>query len=550
MSLTPQTIDLIPEQTIQVARVAFPKGNIYMRMRDELGTIFSDEQFAPLFARRGQPAYSPWRLALVCVMQYVENLSDRQAAEAVRARIDWKYTLSLELTDPGFDYSVLSEFRKRLVCGQQEKELLDTMLGALKARGLLNARGKQRTDSSHVIAAVRDLNRLESVGETLRTTLNSLASLAPQWLSQVVGLDWFDRYAKRFEESRLPKDEADRIALADTIGTDGMYLLDLIFASDSPNWLAQVPAVETLRQTWIHQYYFIDGQLRWREAKDLPPSSVRYDSPYDPEAHYGTKRCVNWTGYKVHITETCDPDSPHLITHVETTIAPKSDVEMTEPIHQALSEIGQLPSEHLVDSGYVNAALLVSSQKDYQVELVGPIKPNVQWQAKDEEAYSIDQFSINWEAKTVTCPQGQTTRYWKPATDAFGNEVICIRFSRPGCAHCPARSRCTRSEKGSRSLTLRPQLQHQAIETNRQQQNNPHWKKRYAQRAGIEGTVSQGVRAFGLRQARYIGRAKTHLQHLLTACAINVSRLNDWLTETPMAKTRVSRFSALRPLAA
>ena len=118
MSFKPQTIEPIPQETVHVATSAFPKGNLYMCMRDELGAIFSDEQFAPLFARRGQPAYSPWRLALVCVMQYVENLSDRQAAEAVRARIDWKYALSLELTDQGFDYSVLSEFRQRLILGQ------------------------------------------------------------------------------------------------------------------------------------------------------------------------------------------------------------------------------------------------------------------------------------------------------------------------------------------------------------------------------------------------------------------------------------------------
>ena len=420
----------------------------------------------------------------------------------------------------------------------------------MKSRGLLKARGKQRTDSSHVIAAVRDLNRLESVGETLRATLNRLAVVTPQWLSQVASSEWFDRYSKRFEESRLPEDPTERIALAETIGTDGMHLLDLVFAPDSPDWLTHVPAVETLRQTWVHQYYLINGQLRWREAKDLPPSSVRYDSPYDPEAHYGTKRSVDWMGYKVHVTETCDSDTPHLITNVETTIAPKSDVEMTLPIHQALFDKGQLPAEHLVDSGYVDAESLINSQQDYQVEWVGPIKPNGQWQAKTENADSIDRFSIDWEAKRVTCPQGQTTQYWKPTTDANGNDIICIRFSRSGCLQCQSRELCTRSEKESRSLTLRPFAQHEAILHNRQQQKTQQWKQRYAQRAGVEGTVSQGVRAFGLRQARYIGLAKTHLQHLLTACAINVSRIYDWLTLTPLAKTRVSRFFALRPIAA
>lgn len=164
MCLKPKLVPDIPEETFRVAKAAFPNGNIYMRMRDELGTFYQDEDFTPLFSNRGQPAYNPWRLALVSVMQYAENLSDREAADAVRARIDWKYALSLELTDSGFDYSILSEFRKRLLNGSMEQHLLDAMLVKFQEAGLLKQRGKQRTDSSHVIAAIRVLNRIETVG--------------------------------------------------------------------------------------------------------------------------------------------------------------------------------------------------------------------------------------------------------------------------------------------------------------------------------------------------------------------------------------------------
>ena len=182
MSMHPQPIDPIPEETARVAHAAFPKGNPYMRMRDELGVFYQDEAFAVLFPARGQPAESPWRVALVLVLQYAEGLSDQQAATAVRGRIDWKYALSLELTDPGFDASVLSEFRSRLVAGSAEQTLVDTMLDRFKAKGLLKARGRQRTDATAVLAAIRTLNRLECVGETLRHTLNSLAVAAPDWL--------------------------------------------------------------------------------------------------------------------------------------------------------------------------------------------------------------------------------------------------------------------------------------------------------------------------------------------------------------------------------
>ena len=210
MSLKPKEIADIPEETRRIAERAFPKGNIYMQMRDELGTLYEDADFVSLFSSRGQPAYSPWRLALVCIMQYVANLSDRQAAEAARARIDWKYALSLELDDPGFDYSILSEFRSRLLEDGIEQHLLDAMLARFQECGFFKERGKQRTDSTHVISAARVMNRIESVGETLRAALNSLAVAAPEWLSQVANYDWYDRYGKRIEEYHFPKERSAR----------------------------------------------------------------------------------------------------------------------------------------------------------------------------------------------------------------------------------------------------------------------------------------------------------------------------------------------------
>ena len=194
MTLHPQYVLDIPEETRKVAQSAFRKGNRYTQMRDELGTVFNDEQFRDLFPSVGQTAENPWRLALVTVMQFAENLTDRQAADAVRGRIDWKYALSLELTDEGFDFSVLSEFRSRLVTHKAEARLFEEMLSGFQERGLLKTRGKQRTDSTHILGQVRELNRLEFVGETVRATLNELAKIAPQWLAEIMPPEWFDRY--------------------------------------------------------------------------------------------------------------------------------------------------------------------------------------------------------------------------------------------------------------------------------------------------------------------------------------------------------------------
>jgi transposase len=189
--MRPNPFPSVPESTAAVARAAFRKGNRCVRLRDELGALYEDADFVALFPARGRRALPPWRLALVTVLQFLEHLSDRQAAEAVRSRIDWKYALALDLADPGFDYSVLSEFRSRLVAGQQELLLLDRMLARFTEGGLLKTRGRQRTDSTHVLAAVRAMNRLELVAETLRATLNAMAEAAPDWLRGVAPVAWY-----------------------------------------------------------------------------------------------------------------------------------------------------------------------------------------------------------------------------------------------------------------------------------------------------------------------------------------------------------------------
>ena len=207
-----ETIAAVPEQTACVAHGAFAKGNVYMWMRDELGQIYLDEDFADLYENRGQPGWSAWRLAMVCVMQFMEDLTDRQAAEAVRGRIDWKYALGLELWDSGFDYSVLSEFRKRLMSGEAEQRLLDRLLAHLKQRGWLKERSPQRTDSTHVLSAIRTLNRLESVGEMLRAALNAIATVEPEWLQSWVPQAWYGRYGQTIEDYHLPKKKSERTA--------------------------------------------------------------------------------------------------------------------------------------------------------------------------------------------------------------------------------------------------------------------------------------------------------------------------------------------------
>jgi transposase len=537
----------IPAETARVAKAAFPKGNPYLKMRDELGVLYQDSDFADLFPTTGQRALSPGQLALTTVMQFAEGLSDRQAADAVRGRIDWKYALNMELTDPGFDHTVLSEFRGRLIEGGAEERLLDDMLVKFKAKGWLKSRGQQRTDATHILGAVRHLNRLECVGETMRQALAALAETAPEWLvSQVTG-DWFERYGPRFESYRLPKDKQAQEALQIQIGQDGWHLLAAIYEPQTPTEVRSLLEVEIMRQIWIQQYYVQNGQLKWREQDNLPPNSLLVQSPYDIEVRNRTKRRLNWTGYMGHLTETCDQDSPNLIVNVETTPATRADIKVLDPIHTHLDNKELLPGEHLVDTSYVDGEHLYTSQNDYGVDLFGPVPPNSSWQAKAGQGFDLPCFAIDWEAQTVTCPQGRVSQSWQPAQDQKGNEMIKVQFGRADCRACDCRDQCTKSETTPRGLQFKPRLAYEALHLARQRQATDQFKQTYKKRAGVEGTISQGTRSFDLRRSRYVGLAKTHLQHVAIAAAMNFSRVWAWLEQRPKAQTRRSKFLALAP---
>src|SRR5262252_3433046 len=511
MSLHPHIIAPVPDETARVARAAFPKGHPYLTFRDALGTIFQDEDFATLFPLWGQPGLPPWRLALVTIMQFREDLADRQAAEAVRARIDWKYLLSLELTDPGFDFSVLSEFLDRLLAGSAAELLLDKLLERCRTLGLLTARGQQRTDSTHVLAAIRVLNRLELVAETLRAALNAVATVAPDWLQALTPLAWYERYSRRIEESRLPKATAAREAYAQTVGEDGFLLLDALDTPDAPEGLRELPSMDALRRTWQRHYERTEDQsaapggggtyrVRFKAPQELPPAAEGIESPYDAEARYRHKRDTSWTGSMVHVSETCEPTLPHLLTHVHTTPATVHEAQCTTPIQQALIDKSVPPQEHLVDAAYISSGLLVHSRDDQGIVLRGPTRPSQGWQTHVEGAYTLEQFAVDWDQQQVRCPQGHLSVAWWEHGGGQGNRPIIVAFDKQTCGTCPVRPCCTRAKHTGRRLRLPPQDQYEALQAAQTWYASEEGQQRYQQRAGVEGTLSQGGRAFGLRQ--------------------------------------------------
>jgi len=313
-----------PDRQIAAAIAAKYRGRrarpLAVQIRDRLGQWLHDADFAAAFGVRGRPGWSPSRLALVTVLQRAENLTDRAAAEAARTRLDWQYLLGLPLQDAGFDHTVLVEFRTRVAEAGLELAVLDALLARLAEADLLGAGGKQRTDSTHVTAAVAALNRLELVGESVRAALEALAAAHPQWLAERICVaDFTARYGTPMTGWRPAISQTKRDELAIAYARDGYRLLEAVYDQHAPAWLAQIPAVDVLRRVLVHNYTrtlassareVITRREKAPQGDGLPPGHLRIASPYDTDARWGVKRDEFWLGYKLHVTETCDDASP------------------------------------------------------------------------------------------------------------------------------------------------------------------------------------------------------------------------------------------------
>ena len=547
-------------------------------VRDRLGEWLGDEVFAAAFGDRGRPGWSPSRLALVTVLQRAANMTDREAADAVRMRLDWKYLLGLAADDPGFDHSVLAEFRGRVAAAGPERVVLDALLARLAAEGLVRAGGKQRSDSTHVIAEAAVLDRAQLTGESVRAVLEAVTAADPGWLGQRVCVsDWARRYGTPMTSWRPPSSRAEQDELAIAYARDGYALLEAVYQQSSPAWLRELPAVDVLRrvlvQNWTRDITGGGQEVIRRREKEpggdgLPPGRDRISSPYDTDARWGAKRGEYWLGYKLHVTETCDdpppctcggdearPEDrghagdcahltfPNLITAVATTSAAVTDAEMTAVIDDDLAGRDLAPAQHYLDSGYLSAALIVSELARHAIALTGPPLADHSAQARSG-GYTQQDFTIDWDRRQVTCPQGAVTSRWQPARTRDGREFINVAFPAATCRTCPARDNCTSSQRNGRQLSLRPRDIHQALAAARAAGNAPSFQAGYARRAGIEGAMNQAA-SHGARRARYRGQQKTQLDHAYMAVALNLIRLHAYWTGTPLDRQRTSHLARL-----
>jgi transposase len=532
-----------PADIAAVGQKLLPPTNPYRVIGDHLADILDDAHFADLYDPTGRAALSPSLLALVRLFQFMETIPDREAAEQVVVRLDWKYALHLPLEDTGFDFSCLCYFRRRLLEHAQERLVFEQILGQIQALGFIKKRGQQRTDALAVLGAVRQLSALETVTETLRLAVRALIQAAPDWVARELPASFVQASAHSRADDRLSAQE--RAAALQQVGQDGVWLLERLEAT-APAAARALEALQVLCTVWEQRYERVEGRVRVR-AKTVDCTALIV-TPHDPGVRAGEKRGQKWRGDKVHVTETAEAERPNFLTDVTTANATSGDREAVPQMRAHLHERAVGPAEQYVDSGYVSGPQLAQSQAAGS-ELVGPPLADT-----SPNQFKIAAFAIDRDARQAICPQGHPAVKWSERTERDSSRAVNIQFAAATCAACPLRAPCTSGQSG-RSLHLSEH--YELLAARRIEAQTEAFRERMRARPAIEATLSELVRRHGLRRHRYRGEAERHLENLLKGAACNLKRLvralvARWEREAVASAQTMGRVSsgAVPPLAA
>ena len=508
----------MPRDTGEVGKILLKPDSPYRLIGDKLFGRFHEQEYADLYPAEGQPGLSPIILAFITVFQYLEKMSDRQAAEGIRVRIDWKYALHLPLEYAGFDYSVLSEFRDRLLKHQAEERVFDKLVGEFRGMGLIKQRGRQRSDSIAILTKVRWLSRLELVIETLRVTVGAILEANREWGEEIIPPSWEGRYGERFVMARYSEKEWQDYQAH--IGEDGQWLIAHLEGKSVPTEIGKLAEVQMLKTVWAQQFREAEGQVVFRQEVNSDGHSL-ISTPHDAEARYSKKRGTEWIGGKVQVTETDDAGYPHLITDIAATSSTQTDYKALPDIQARLAERACLPEKHYVDNAYMGGSNLANSAQQ-EIDLIGPIYQSFSKQEQLADGLTIEQFSIDLEKGQASCPAGVSV----PA-QMRTQERIRFHFPDAVCATCPLRPRCCLGQSGR---TISVSEAYPLLQAARQRQVTAEFAHDYHQhRSGVEGCLSALVRGSGMRTSRYTSNRKRHLQTVFSATAANLKRTARWL---------------------
>jgi len=447
----------------------------------------------------------------------LEKVPDRQAAEWVVSRIDWKYALHLSLTYAGFHFYDLCAFRARLIQGEEERLVFEEILERLKAMGLVKRRGKARTDSTHLLAMVERLTLLELVGESIRVALRAVKIVVPQWVEEHLPAAFVETYEQRQSQYGLGEDKVQEELVK--VGQDGFWFLSQLDQS-APGDVRELAQVATLRTVLSQQ--FPEGPGKGPAPKQ-PHGKEVIESPHETEARRGVKRDKAWTGYKTQVTETCDEGLPHLISDLDVTLATAHDGQELDKIQARLEAQDTLPSSQYADQIYISGKNIAESRKR-GIDLKGKALADT----SGPKGFRQTDFQIDEVKREAVCPAGEKATVWGERFAKNGEPAMRqVLFSGHQCQACRFFGQCTKSLQGRR-LELHPYRE--VLEERRAEAETEDYREEIKVRAGVEGTVSELVRAHGLRRARYRGLGKVRPQGLFTAAAVNLKRAMRWLS--------------------
>ena len=516
MSLKEMFPKEIPSQTRELVTPILPSNSVCRLLGNEGEQLVDEESLSEMYATEGRGGINPVILCFVLILQYLENMPDRQAALMVLMRMDWKYALRQELTWQGFDHSNLCNFRKRLYAHGQEFIVFEQLITYLKQAGYIKSK-KQRTDATHVLGAIERMSRLELVWETIRLAVGALINVDAKWVLEQVPPSFVSFHTEKRGDYRLSKAKIEKAMLE--AGRDGFWLLSQVTEHGDTTWLT-LPELQMLYRVLQEQFDPPDDTTH-TPAQTKPNTTACGDviaSPHDPDVRYSQKgKDTQWEGYKLQVTETVDDDLP-LISDIAIHSAIEQDSPTLDVIQERLTQRGLAPEQHYVDRGYCNGKTIVSSQQR-GIDLRGYITAS----NRKSKGFRLEDFEVDIGQRTATCPQGKQATLFNPSTQ--DDVAFHVRFGKQ-CQTCPVQQHCT-TEKRGRSLELKPY--HTQLTQRRLEQTTDTFKQEMFARSRIESTICELARKHGIRQSRYRGQHKANLQAAFTAVAVNLKRLANYL---------------------
>jgi transposase len=501
----------IPQEISSWGKKYLKDSNLYRVIGDQLLSFISADEFTSMYSNTGRPSINPIILSLVTLFQFLEEIPDRVAAQYAITRLDWKYALHIPMDDPGFHYSDLCNFRKRLAKHGKESLLFDQLLEKIESLGYLKKRKHQRTDSTHVLALVSELSRLENLSESLRVSLRAIHKSDSAFYEMKIPVLYRDHWSISHSDYQMT--DSQRKEALDRVGQDIYWLLS--FLETNKKSFLRLPELEVL-QTLFYQHFTLQDSQKICLKDKADTGKDKIQSPHEPEARYSEKRGKSWVGYKTHITETANEKGEvNFVTDITTTNSCEQDNETLSGIQEKLEAANLKPEQQSVDKGYVTGANLSESDKK-DIQLMGEAS-----QLNNKSLFTADDFIVDYQTMTATCPARCTSISWKQRESGKNKGDVQIRFG-DQCNHCSLKEKCTTSKRGRR-LRLSPH--YPILRERREESKTDAFKELMKRRPPVEGTISEMVRAHGLRTSRYRGMVKTHFHGLMIGTAVNLKRL-------------------------